>query len=351
MEPKIKGLIGSLILILLVIFGVRVKLIKAMETEECLGCHGDTSIIEEGGENLYIDATKFAQTAHAEEGCVACHSVTDEHPDDGVTPTTESCDTCHEDINDEYAASPHVENAGCTDCHNPHTVRSYTAISGFDQNQVCASCHEGVDHSTWLPRSSLHMLAVPCITCHTDVSQCVVTFFIAKKFPTKGEKAVPLVTLATYKDLSKFVGKHDIKSLIDTNNDGVISLDELRKFNSAPQYKNFRLWGMMIPESVSHKFGIFKDRRDCSFCHVSGSKSLQTAYVAFPTQEGSYTRVPVKKGAVTDPLFATPDFYMVGAGKNNILSIIGIIMVIGGIGVVILHGTFRALTRKNRRKH
>ncbi len=348
MGLKRKGLI-SLLVMLLILFGIKVKLLKAMETEECLGCHGDTSIIEEGGENLYIDATKFSKTAHAEEGCASCHSVTDEHPDDGVPPTTESCDTCHEDINDEYGSSPHAENAGCTDCHNPHYVRNFAALSGFDQNQICATCHEGIDHSAWLPRSSLHMLAISCISCHTDVSQCVVTFFIAKKVPTRGE--TPLVTFASYKDLVHFVGKNDIKSLIDTNKDGVISLDELRKFNSNPQYKNFRLWGMMIPESVSHKFGIFKDRKDCSFCHVSGSKSLQTAYVAFPNEDGSYTRIPVKEGAVFDPLFATPDFYLVGAGKNNILSIIGIIMVIGGIGVVILHGTLRFLTRKNRRKH
>ena len=339
-------LIGSLIWML----GIGITSVSAMETEDCLGCHGDSSIVEEGGKRLYIDGTKFAATAHAEEGCTACHSITDEHPDDGVKPTTGTCDMCHDDIAGEYAKCPHAKNAVCIDCHNPHTVRPYPALSGFDQNRPCAKCHEQVGHSQWLPRAGLHMEAVPCITCHTNTKNCAITFYIEK---TKGPKAGKrgIIELATYKDLTQFIGKKGPQALIDTNGDGTISMVELRKFNTNSGYKGLRLWGMMTAEKVSHSFGIFDNRKDCSFCHVAGPKALETSYVAFPKQDGTYTRLTVEKGAVLNPLLATPNFYMVGAGRNNILSIIGLLILAGGLGAVFLHGTFRFLTRKNRRKN
>ncbi len=344
-KPFVICLIGCLMW--MIVFAI--TSVSAMETEDCLGCHGDSSIIEEGGKRLYIDGAKFAATPHADEGCTACHSVTDEHPDDGVKPTTGSCDMCHDDIAAEYGASSHAKHATCTDCHNPHTVRAYTSLSGFDQNRPCARCHKGVGHSQWLPRSGLHMEAVPCITCHTNTKSCAITLYIEKtRAPKSGRNGV---VLATYKDLIKFVGKKGPESLIDTNGDGKISIAELSKFNTDSRYRGTGLWGMMTTEKVSHDFGIFNNRQDCSFCHVSGRKALETDYVAFPEKDGTYKRVAVEKGATLNPLFATSNFYMVGAGRNNILSIIGLLILAGGLGAVFLHGTFRFLTRKNRRKN
>jgi len=117
------------------------------------------------------------------------------------------------------------------------------------------------------------------------------------------------------------------------------------------KYKSVGLWGVLSTKTASHSYGIFEDRRDCSFCHAAGPKAMQTCYVAFPNQDGTYSRVAVEEGAVLDPLFATSDFYMVGSTRNDILSILGLLIIAGGLGAACLHGTFRILTQKNRRKH
>ncbi len=346
-----KFLISCLIGVVVLLGYVGITSVNAMETDDCLGCHGDSSIIDEGGKALYIDGAQFAGTAHAEEGCTACHSVTDDHPDDGVKPTTESCDTCHDDISAEYGDSPHAKNATCVDCHNPHKVKDPLALSGFDVDKKCAKCHEDVGHGDALPRPILHMQAVSCTTCHTDTKKFVVTFYLEKVDGVNvGNKNA--INLATYADLRQLVGdKNKVQSIIDTDGDGLISLAELKKFNSNPQYKKLRLWGMLTTDTVSHQYGIFKNRQDCTFCHAAGPKAMQTSYVAFPKQDGTYSRVAVEKGAPLDMLFATPDFYVVGAGRNNILNIVGLLILAGGFGAALLHGTFRFLTRKNRRKH
>jgi len=112
-----------------------------------------------------------------------------------------------------------------------------------------------------------------------------------------------------------------------------------------------RLWGMMMPEVMTHSFQILNNRWDCTFCHSSGSKAMQTSYLALPEKDGRYNRLNVEKGAILDLLYGTPDFYMMGATRSNTLSIIGLTIIGGGLLMPIGHGTLRFLTRKNRKEH
>jgi hypothetical protein len=75
---------------------------------------------------------------------------------------------------------------------------------------------------------------------------------------------------------------------------------------------------------------------------------MQTSFVAFPNKDGSFARVAVEKGAVLDLLYGTPDFYMMGTTRSTALSIVGGLIICGGMGFAGLHGTLRFLTRKNR---
>jgi hypothetical protein len=75
---------------------------------------------------------------------------------------------------------------------------------------------------------------------------------------------------------------------------------------------------------------------------------MQTSYIAFPEQDGSYIRLAVEKGAVLDVLNGTPDFYMMGATRSKWLNIAGLMIIFGGMVMPIGHGTIRFLTRKNR---
>jgi hypothetical protein len=319
---------------------------------DCLACHGTKSILEQGA-NLFVDPAKYALTTHARIGCSSCHvKVTARHPADGIRPSRAKCQECHANVFAEYNQSPHSKNAGCADCHNPHTVKPLLSVSGRDINIQCAKCHTNSkivqSHAKWLPQAALHIDALPCITCHTGSPNYVITMYLAKNI---SESPRGVVHLADFKDLQPFLaGQQKVGTLIDINGDGAVSLDELISFNKSGKYSSMSILGTMMPESVTHSYQIMNNRWDCTFCHASGPKVQQASYLAFPEQDGTYSRLPVEKGAILDILYGTPDFYMTGFTRNKTLSIIGILIAAGGLLVPIVHGSLRFLTRHNRKE-
>ena len=105
-----------------------------------------------------------------------------------------------------------------------------------------------------------------------------------------------------------------------------------------------------MPEEVAHDFATLDNRWDCSYCHASGTGALQTAFVAFPQDDGRYERVAVEKGAILDLLYGTPNFYMMGATRNDGLTKVGLGIVSCGLLVPLGHGALRLLTRRNRKE-
>ena len=343
-------------LLILVMIGTAAAASIGLENERCLLCHSDKKIITMGGKHLFVDNSLYAATTHSYIGCKSCHkAISPIHPNDNpkpARPTRAVCRECHEPIHAEYAKSLHGSKASCTDCHNPHEVKTPIAISGKDINAKCAKCHNLAKivktHTKWLPQADLHIDSLPCITCHTGSKNFVITLAIQnRKLGAPDDE----FKLATHDELSRLLPEgSDLGNLIDRDKNGFISLEDLRAFNSQVRKKEMRLWGMMTPEVVSHSYEIQNNRWDCSFCHASGPESMQTSYVAFPDKSGGYTRLAVEKGAIFDILNGTPDFYMMGATRSTILNIIGALIIVGGLMMPIGHGTFRLLTRKNRKK-
>ncbi len=320
----------------------------SMESSDCMACHNDPDMV---GEELVIAALRFDHTAHADVGCHACHAtITEEHPDDGLTPSKASCSECHDAVGEEYSASGHAENASCSDCHNPHRALGPTAVSGHDMNLQCSACHERAEmltkHAEWLPQADLHISMLPCITCHSPVENFVISLYIIKR---QSETLFGQFKLASYDELVALAGDRPIQELVDVNADNYISLAELRMFNLDSEKKQLRLQGMMTPEHVYHDFRTQDDRWDCSFCHASGPGAMQVSYLSLAERDGSFRRVAVEKGAVLDALYGTPDFYMVGATRSTALNYVGLVILAGGMVMPIGHGTLRFLTRKNRK--
>lgn len=339
-QPRFMWL--CILLVLLFPLGV-----LAMESEDCQGCHGDMDTV---GEELVIDVAEYQHTAHSEMGCLSCHaSVGEDHPDDGEAVSKAACVECHEEVETEYMASAHAENATCGDCHNPHSALGLTEVSGYDMNQQCASCHENSDvvssHTEWLPQATLHLAKLPCISCHTGSEEYVMILYLIQR-----ESDAPLgdFELSSYDDLKAITDQDEIKSLIDLNGDNFISLAELRTFNRNPAYKEMRLQATLTPKEVSHSVETLDNRWDCSFCHTSGTENMQTSFIALPTTEGTFSRLEVERGAVLKALNGTPDFYMMGTTRSASLNIIGLLIIVGGTLMPIGHGTLRFLTRKNR---
>jgi len=321
----------------------------AMETDDCLACH--TSADDVGEDNV-VNEPVFAKTQHAEEGCSGCHDVSDEHPDAGPAPAmAASCADCHDGINATYSASEHGGNAECIDCHNPHAALPPTSLSGVQMNSPCQKCHEAEEveetHARWLPEAGVHISAVPCVTCHSSTDKFVITLYMTHR---EDNRAYADYEVADFATLQKRTGAQSAGALIDTDQNGEVSLDELSAFYDASNKTGLRLWPMMTPESVNHDFMTMDNRWDCTYCHAAGPDAMDSSYVALPQPDGTYERLPMEKGATVDALFGTPDFYMVGATRSKVLNYIGLLILLGGLAMPIGHGSIRFLTRKNRRK-
>ncbi len=325
----------------------------AMDTGECQGCHADPAIVKEGGGHLYIDGARYERTAHADVGCPSCHEgVSDAHPGDGLRPTRAGCGDCHDDTEAEYRAGRHADWAGCTDCHDPHEVKPTEVVSGPELNRVCTGCHDlgavTASHGAWLLQPELHLEAVPCITCHTGAPGYVIAFYLERVEERPGRG--PRVALATHAELAAVAGTERVERLVDGDADGIISLAELRAFNRGARGRGLRLWGMVLPDRVSHRYATLDDRWDCTFCHARGPEAAQVSTLSVPQADGRQRRFEVERGAVLDALYGTPDFYLVGATRNDTLSWIGLLIVAAGAAMPLGHGTLRFLTRNNRRE-
>ncbi|WP_459861677.1 multiheme c-type cytochrome [Desulfuromonas carbonis] len=334
-------------LLLILVVALAAAPSSALETEECLGCHGDADSV---GEELTIAEAAFAATPHAEMGCAACHGTLDDrHPDEGVIPQRAACDECHSAVAAEYATSVHAGNAGCSDCHNPHAVRAQDEVSGDEMNRPCAFCHDAAlmaqKHQVWLPQTQLHLSALPCISCHSGSERLALNLYLIHA--TNRDAANP-VEPASFAELTELSGGATPASLINGDGNQVISLSELRDFNRDAGKFGLRLHGMMVPASPSHSYDILYNRWDCTFCHGAGPGTQQTSFLHVPNADGSYRRIPVENGAVLAVLYTTPDFYMVGATRNTGLNVAGAMLLAGGLVMPIGHGLLRFLTRKNR---
>lgn len=317
------------------------------KNEACFACHSNQSAV---GSKNHIDPTSFGRTTHAKFGCTTCHdTIASNHPTGKSATRTTSCKDCHGDIITQYSASIHGSKASCSGCHNPHKVYKPEEISGVELNKQCANCHDNIkitaSHSKWLPQAGLHLGAIACITCHSKAENYVISIYIAKRDGSDPESKPNLIA---YEDLLKQSNGENIQYLIDKNRDNYISLGELRKFNRDPSNKNVYLKAMLTPVKPTHSFQTFDNRWDCTFCHGSGPEIMQTSYLSFPEQNGTFRQVAVEKGAAIDALQAIPNFYLMGSSRNDILNKVGLLIIIGGMVMPIGHGFFRFISRKNR---
>ena len=108
--------------------------------DDCLGCHGDTSLRGDKGRSLYVNATHKQASVHAGLSCTDCHEDIQAYPHPR-RPKKIACASCHADAPAPVRASVHggLGEGACQECHGPaHAVRPLGGKAG----ESCVQCHE-----------------------------------------------------------------------------------------------------------------------------------------------------------------------------------------------------------------
>ncbi len=338
--PRIKLCLLPMVSIIVFLLALIPPVVLAAD-EKCLSCHGSEAIAAGGKSHLFIDAKMFTKTGHGPLGCVSCHStISASHPRDKTRPPRVSCKDCHSDIAAEYGKSNHANFAQCTDCHDVHAVKSLHKLTGRQLNLQCIKCHDSdqmvASHAKWLPKSALHLDAMPCIACHTSSENFMVLLYPRRKGDGGGNLAQELRARLP---------------ALGTGNGKMVTLKELKEYRQQVKGLDLELAGVLMPEKMTHNYQTLDNRWDCTFCHSSGTEINQTSYLLLPDDEGEFSqRLPVEKGAILDLLYGAPDFYIMGASRSTAMNIAGLLIVCAGLAVPLVHGALRICTSR-RRKH
>ncbi len=152
----------------LVFLGANRPAAQVQTTETCQTCHEDI-------------VKSFARTAHQKENCAACHRGVEKHVEEGTKESIFSftadykpaekakpCLACHHSDAGHYASSPHGRSGlDCTSCHSVHSTSAGPSGLPASASKVCASCHQ----DTWAEfnlneRHRLREGILECTSCH-----------------------------------------------------------------------------------------------------------------------------------------------------------------------------------------
>jgi len=224
----------------------------------------------------------YKKTIHGKKGiiCSNCH-ISDKLVSDRI------CLKCHEDIYDVYKKTAHAKEGAtkCTDCHNPHKIKTYKELNASERVMVCARCHKDyIDKHKWLPNTVLHFKYLECSSCHSPESKKGMLFSLA----VKGEKDTMVLKYADFEKI--FGSKIDMRNIIDSNGDNVISIDELIFFVNSLRKKLDR--DIVVKSSIAvteihHDYsGKNLKSKVCSECHMRDAPFYNYMYITLPQKDG-----------------------------------------------------------------
>jgi predicted CXXCH cytochrome family protein len=251
---------------------------------------------------------RYNETVHGKRGvsCADCH-VSSEKISDSV------CITCHKELFNLYKYSEHgTKNAAqCTDCHNPHRIKSYKDLDAQERVAICARCHKDyISKHTWLPNTALHFQYLECTTCHSPESKKSMVFAFGRRAP-HGESSL------TYEDMKRFLPPGiDVINAIDTNGDHIVSSHEVGNFLLRLREKigkQLYLDGSILVTEVYHNFTVTSHQeKECTTCHSKGAPFYASMFLVVPEQEGQFY-IPVKDTMLSAlPISLATDMALLG---------------------------------------
>jgi predicted CXXCH cytochrome family protein len=241
--------------------------------------------------------------------CADCH-VSTEKISDIV------CINCHKEIFNLYKYSPHGEKnaARCTDCHNPHRIKSYRDLDAQERVAICARCHtDYIGKHTWLPNTALHFHNLECTTCHSPESQKSMLFTFGRR-TAKGEFDL------TYGEMKRLLPEGpEVSRQLDRNGDQVVSSEELGDFFLQLRKKlgtQLYLDGSILVTKVYHNFTVTRHHeKECTACHSKDAPFYASMFLVVPEKDG-LLYIPVKDTALSAlPIALAIDMTLLGEEK------------------------------------
>ncbi len=320
-------------------------------TQICRGCHADK--FEQWETSIHAALVRNGNPAAPI--CTSCHNP--HAVIRGAAGTVEEtgdqtpCKTCHTAINTAYLSSVHAQARlssvqsdapTCSGCHGPHDVKPTSLALDEGPEAACFRCHGGVlqEHQKWLPNAALHFEVVSCPACHVPGAQRKVDLMLidSKAVPRGTETiGVPLLE-ASARSSGKGIDAATLWNVMQTlNRADVGSKTILRgrlEVSSGPQ--------------VHQLADPSKALSDCQVCHRQGSQVFQSVTISLVGPDGRR----VDYGANADvlnsafSLASVSGFYAIGGTRIEVLDILLILAILGGLGIVIGHLTLGWLFKR-----
>lgn len=394
------------------------------EDKACLNCHDKeglgTTLANGELRTLQISSKDYLASMHKETSCEDCHSDLDAKTHGkGVTPVKsrreltlsmgESCRTCHKKKFTEYEDSVHaalVKDGStqaplCSDCHNPHTVRSTKIVEPIAATScvkchedifkayakdvhglqriaqgkgapLCADCHQAhavkaaslgdgvkdaclachkdaVDvHKDWLPNTVRHFEAISCPVCHAPTAQRRVNLRLydgAAKRQVSEKTGVPRFEKRTHAADASDMGLDEraLWSLLkEFNRDG--GGDDKTVLHGRLEVRSGAEAHQLSEKSRAIK--------DCSTCHQQGAEPFQSVTLTIAGPDGRPLRHGVQKEVLNSltSMQSVRGFYAIGSTRIGLLDNLLVLVFVGAISVPLGHITIKRLFRRMREK-
>lgn len=316
----------------------------------CKKCHPDkhTAVKES------IHSTMISEGNLKAPVCVDCHGFHSIGPSDTfATMSGVPCKKCHEEVFNMYSKSVHgmAKSNGhhkaplCSSCHFAHEVTVTTMTERI--KTACLGCHQQTEaaHAKWLPNSGLHLSAVSCATCHSPNSGKGI--YLKLQDETTGKPF-------TEEQITELLGisYEGLASRLDSHGEGLDSAqiwDVISTLNAKGANARLTFMGRMdlSQGKEAHLLSQKKNAvRDCESCHNSNSDFFKSVTVAIVKADGRLTKYKAKPEVLGSmiSMLSLKQFYVLGSTRLKVLDWLGILMVVGGASVPILHLTARVLT-------
>lgn len=341
-------------------FVLPAPIIADVSNDSCMECHSDDSLERDAstGHNpgLFVDIEKFNASPHNfdEESCVGCHNDIEELDWDadlphGVDLANPDCAECHDETAPAFADSVHAENdITCYDCHvyhGPEQVASRLTAATL-QTGFCGNCHVATDSHDWLPQKELHLSSIQCTVCHAPEGGKHVRFRFYNSY------ADHYLSGAEIKAGLKIDG--DFMDAYDADEDGIISSAEYFTLSQDIRERAFisdiRAELTSDSDPLVHKIHSDGAIRDCEICHGANSALFANAKIELRGDDGSIRLVTVDGQAAAS--YNVKNFFSLSATRFLFLDLTGLLLILGGIGVAMLHFSIRQFTQpiRDRRK-